>query len=118
LYNKCSTLLVPYKELADELSEKGVDSQKIIVPLGLDVNKFNPSDDKFISKRDIGFSPKDKVIGYCGRISKEKDLVTLKKSYMRLKGDYPEIKLLIVGSGPEEEMNKLKRIPDVKILFN
>ncbi|MBW2996484.1 glycosyltransferase family 4 protein [Candidatus Woesearchaeota archaeon] len=115
LYNKCTGLLVPYKELAEELEERGVESKKIIVHLGVDTGKFSPPEDKFIAKRDIGVDAKHKVVGYVGRISKEKDLVTLKKAYLRLREEYPELRLLIVGSGPDEEMNKLKKIPDVKI---
>ena len=115
LYNKCTILLVPYKELAEELEEKGVESKKIIVPLGVDTEEFKPPEDKFLAKRDIGFDPRTRVIGYCGRISREKDLITLKKAYMRLRDDYKDIGLLIVGSGLAEEMNKLKRIPNIKI---
>ncbi len=115
LYNRCSALMVPYKDLADELEEKGVMSKKLIVSLGVDTEKFRPPEDKFAAKKEIGLKPSSKVIGYCGRISKEKDLKTLKKAYLRLKNDYPEIKLLIVGDGPEEEMKKLRRIPDVSL---
>jgi len=39
----------------------------------------------------------------------------LKKAFIRLKEDYPELKLLIVGSGPKEQMNRLKEIPSVRI---
>jgi len=115
LYNRCSALVVPYKELAEELEEKGVDSKKLIVKLGVDTEKFKPPEDRFAAKKDIGIDPKSKVIGYCGRISKEKDLKTLKKAYIRLKKDYPEVRLLIVGGGPEEEMKKLRKIPDIKL---
>ncbi|MBD3355052.1 glycosyltransferase, partial [Candidatus Woesearchaeota archaeon] len=115
LYNRCSALLVPYKELADELEQKGVTSKKLVVALGVDTERFKPPEDKFKAKKEIGINPNSKVIGYCGRISREKDLATLKKAYLRLKKDYPGIKLLIVGDGPEEEMKKLRRIPDVNL---
>ena len=115
LYNKCSTLIVPYPELATELEERGVESKKAIVPLGVDITQFKPPENKYIAKQNLGFDPKSRVIGYCGRISKEKDLNTLKKAYLRLKDEYKDIRLLIVGSGPETQMNQLKKIPGVKI---
>jgi glycosyltransferase involved in cell wall biosynthesis len=45
---------------------------------------------------------------YVGRFSEEKNVQILIKALRKLKNDFPEIKLNLVGSGPEEE--KLKKI--------
>jgi len=115
LYNKCSVLMVPYPDLARELESRNIGSRKVIIPLGVDTNEFKPPEDKYLAKRKVGFDPKTRIIGYCGRISREKDLMTLKRAYLRLLEEYKDIGLLIVGSGPEEEMNKLRSLPNVKI---
>jgi len=115
LYRKCTVLMVPYKDLAIELEDKGVETEKVIIPLGVDTEQFKPPEDKYVAKQEIGFDPKTRVIGYVGRISKEKSLETLKKAYLRLRDEYKDIGLLIVGGGPEEEVKKLRNIPNVKI---
>ena len=50
---------------------------KAIVYLGTDTTKFIPPESKYEAKRRLGINPKDFVIGYCGRVSREKDLLTL-----------------------------------------
>jgi glycosyltransferase involved in cell wall biosynthesis len=115
IYNKCSLLLVPYSSLVIELKAKGITAEKTVVPLGVDYEIFRPAHDKGAAKHLIGIDPRARVIGYCGRISKEKNLAVLKKAFLRLKEDHKDIRLLIVGNGPEEEVEKLKDIPGVKI---
>jgi len=49
---------------------------------------------------------KAKIFGdllYVGRFSEEKNIQTLIKALKKLKDDFPQIKLNLVGSGPEEE---------------
>jgi len=115
LYNKCNLVLVPYKSLANDLREKGVFTREAVVQLGVSSDIFAPSENKTESKRLIGIDPSHLVIGYCGRISKEKNLNTLRRAYSRLKEDYPNLSLLIIGSGPEEELEKFKELRDIKI---
>jgi glycosyltransferase involved in cell wall biosynthesis len=52
--------------------------------------------------------PKEKIILFVGRISEEKGLVYLINTIPYLKRKIPEIKLLIVGSGPEENKMRAK----------
>jgi glycosyltransferase involved in cell wall biosynthesis len=114
-YNKCTLIMVPYSNLVIELKEKGITAEKTVVPLGVDYELFRPAHDKAAAKHYIGIDPRSRVIGYCGRISKEKNLDLLKKAFLRLKEDHKDLRLLIVGSGPDEEVEKLKDIPGVKI---
>jgi glycosyltransferase involved in cell wall biosynthesis len=55
------------------------------------------------------------VIGYCGRISKEKDIKTLMRAYISLKEFNKNIFLLLVGSGPKRDVQHIKERKDIKV---
>jgi len=110
LYNKCDIVMIPYKELEEELRKKGIHSRKAVVQLGVDSRKFVPPLDKGEAKKRIGIPPEFKVIGYCGRLSKEKNLETLREAYKLFKKKNRRCCLLIVGNGPEK--NEFKNIKD------
>ncbi len=99
VYNKCDVLIVPSKNVAEELAALGITTRKAIIPLGVDSQRFLPPDDKQQAKRAVGLKPEDKVIGYCGRLSAEKDLKTLAKAFAWLQERHPTLQLLIVGDG-------------------
>jgi len=115
LYNKCDLLLVPYKSLAHELAEKNVKAKKAVITLGIDSQKFVPAQSKMLAKKALGIDPGHNVIGYCGRLSKEKDIRTLIRAYLRLKEFNKNIFLLLVGDGPEKNIGNIKERKDIKI---
>ncbi|MCX6707513.1 MAG: glycosyltransferase family 4 protein, partial [Candidatus Woesearchaeota archaeon] len=99
LYNKSSMIFVPSDEIKDVLDENGIKTEKRIVPLGVNSREFSPPASKDSAKEKIGIGKDSIVIGYIGRIGREKDLKTLYKAFRRLKETSSNIKLLIVGSG-------------------
>jgi glycosyltransferase involved in cell wall biosynthesis len=115
LYNKCRLLLLPTKELVSCLEKNKIRTKKKIVHLGTNVAKFIPPVNKNRAKRRIGINPKLKVIGYCGRIAREKDILTLHKAFVELQKKHRDIMLLIVGTGLEEVENELKKTKKVRI---
>ena len=88
---------------------------------GLDtINKFNP---ELISEADVdeikskyGISKDDFVVGFCGRLVRDKGVIELIEAYDRLRNLYKDksIKMLIIGSPekwnglPENTLNRLK----------
>ncbi len=100
MYNKCSLLLVPSKEVEDLFSNNKVKTKMEVVHLGVDVSKFVPKS-KSAAKKRLKLSGK-KVIGFCGRIAREKDLPTLHEAFKQLK--LRNTVLLIVGEGLEKEI--------------
>jgi glycosyltransferase involved in cell wall biosynthesis len=115
LYNKCNLLIVPYKSLALDLRNRGVLTKEAVIKLGVSSDIFSPPENKAEAKKAVGIDPSSIVIGYCGRISKEKDISTLRRAYFRLKDDYQKTYLLIVGGGTKEEVEKFKELRDVKV---
>ncbi len=63
---------------------------------GIDLKIFSPRDTFPISRNEIGFSEKDFVMVYSGRINYEKGVSELIDAMLLLK-DYPNIKLMMIG---------------------
>lgn len=102
LYNKCTLLIVPSKQIGDVLSMNGITTQQKVVRLGIPTI-FKPGN-KEAAKKKIGIATNAPVIGYCGRIAREKNLTTLYKAFNKLSAY--DAKLLIVGEGldvPEQD---------------
>jgi glycosyltransferase involved in cell wall biosynthesis len=103
LYNKCDLLIVPSMEVANILKRNKIKTRKVIVNLGVNFAKFIPPIDKNKAKRKVNVNPRLKVIGFCGRIAREKDLPTLHKAFSELSKKYNNLLLLIIGKGIEEK---------------
>ncbi len=102
LYKKCTLLLVPTQEVEEKLTVLGIRTPKEIVPLGTDTKLFVPTQNKAEAKKAVGIDPKETVIGFCGRIGREKDIGTLYRAFRRVEKKHQNIKLLIVGEGIKE----------------
>ncbi len=107
MYNKCSLLLIPSANEGRMLRENKIRTQTKIVHLGTDIAKFLSPLDKKKAKKSIGIHPKQDVIGFCGRISREKDITTLYNAFRKLQKFHRNITLLIVGSGLKETEHAL-----------
>ena len=109
-YNKCSLLLLPSKEMEDLLTVHGITTKKEVLKLGIDTEIFTPVLNKNELKKKLGLNNTDFVIGYCGRLSREKDLPTLFEAFLKIRKKHKNAKLLIVGEGPQKEILKHKDI--------
>ncbi|MEM4260247.1 MAG: glycosyltransferase family 4 protein [Candidatus Woesearchaeota archaeon] len=98
-YNKCDLLMVPSQGIAELIHWQGIEKRTEVVHLGTDTEKFIPPKNKNEAKKLFGFSSEDIIIGYHGRISREKDLKTLLRAFVRLQSRFKNIKLMIVGEG-------------------
>ena len=116
LYNKCSLLMVPSLEVAEILNWHSIRTKKRIVHLGTDTSKFSPPDNKKAIKKKIGINPEHTVIGFSGRIGREKDLVTLYRAFLRLRKLYDKLILLIIGKGVQELKLMLESKKDIIVV--
>ncbi|MBU0756736.1 MAG: glycosyltransferase family 4 protein [Nanoarchaeota archaeon] len=105
IYNQAKVIMVPSLEIMELLTLLGIRTPKRIVKMGIDTNKFSQPHNKAASKKRIGFSEKDFIIGYIGRLAYVKDLKTIFWAFRRLQKKYSNVKLLIVGGGREELIN-------------
>ncbi len=111
-YNQCDLIITPSAGVNDLLSLNGIRTKKIVVPLGVDVRRFVPPPSKPMAKKAIKI-PSDKlVVGFCGRIGREKDLPTLLKAFRRVQHKH-DVMLLIVGSGLDVKAFRNPRIKQI-----
>jgi glycosyltransferase involved in cell wall biosynthesis len=101
-YNRCSLLIVPSEEVLELYQKNGIRVEKEIVHLGTDTKKFSPPQSKCAAKEHLGIDPNYLVVGYSGRIGREKDLMTLYRAFRRIEKKLPRVKLLVVGKGVKE----------------
>ena len=107
-FNRSDEILVPYHKLRDQLKAEGVKTTMTIAKLGVDINVFSPPTDKKTAKLRLGLDPHKKVVGYVGRVSREKNVSTLLEAFGKLRNK-KEVFLLIVGDGPVIQVQEFKR---------
>jgi glycosyltransferase involved in cell wall biosynthesis len=113
-YNKCDKILVPYHGLVEHLKEEGVKAPMQVAKLGVDIKRFSPMKEKSVAKQRIGIHRGKTVIGYVGRLSREKNIGVLVDAFRKL--DEPEqLLLLLVGDGEKEFKKELNLPPNCKI---
>lgn len=101
-------LIVPSKKTYNLFKEKyHVEKDIRIVPTGIEVEKF--FQEKFKKeeidslKKELGIKQSDFVVMYVGRLAKEKNIELLLEAHENLIKKDKNIKLIIVGSGPDFE---------------
>ena len=105
-YNKCDEVYLPYHDLEEQLKSYGIKTKTHIARLGIDIERFALTKNKEASKKKVKIDEKKIVIGYVGRISKEKNLTILLEAFKKI--EIPNISLLLVGSGADNLVNKFK----------
>ena len=72
-----------------------------VVPNGMDLEAFAPSTSPDAVRAALGLSQGDRVIGTVGRLVAFKGHGYLLEAFARLRPEFPTLRLLIVGDGPE-----------------
>jgi len=95
-------------EIVQEFQDAGFDSRRIRrIPNGVDTRHFTPLSgaEKKHRRRDLSLPEEGKIILYSGRISAEKGPHLLLESWLGLAAEFPDLFLLIIGSGRLQEKN-------------
>lgn len=99
--NKC--FMMQHCGLADEKIE--------IIPNAVDTRLFNPDRFDMNEVREKYQIHADSIILFTGRLTTQKGLEYLFKAFALLKKEIPHLKLLIVGTGPQE--GSLRHLSDI-----
>ncbi len=112
MYNWCDTIFVPSEDLGKKIVEMGLRSKVKLIHLGVNTKKFSPRKDKGAYKRNCGLPSDSLVIGFCGRLAREKNIETLYLAFRKLSKSYRGLKLLVVGDGLKEykDMMRSKKV--------
>ena len=78
-----------------------------VIHNGVDINKFQPTEDKAKVKAQFGLKPDDLAIVSVGRLYARKGLFTLIESMPAVVKRFPKAKFIISGKGQSDEMQKL-----------
>ena len=96
---------ISQSEYDSALKYKITSSKKMcVIENGIDFSKFKNADEcRLETRTELNISDDEIVIGVVGRISEQKDPMTSIKAFKKIKKEYPNTKLLFVGSGELEE---------------
>ncbi len=100
LHNRTDTTLVPTNELRDTLEQEGY--QKLqVVARGVETALFHPGKRCTELRRQWGLVADDELaVIYVGRISAEKNLPLVLRTFKAMQAINPKLKLVMVGDGP------------------
>ena len=99
-HNAARCTMVPTQRLKDELVMGGFE-RLIVVPRGVDTEKFSPAHRNNSLRESWGAGPGTVVLLSVGRLAVEKNLAVVVNAYSRLKQSGENVKLIFVGDGPE-----------------
>lgn len=112
--NKAQKIIVPTAKVKNKLLEYGgVEKNIFIIPTGIDYNNLKGNTNKLNLdqlKRQLGIEENDKILLSLGRVAKEKSIDNMLKAMPQIISKREDIKLLIVGAGPE--LKNLKKLAD------
>lgn len=104
-------LIVPTKKIYKFFKTKYKYDRNIhIIPTGIDVTRFYKEkfkeEDTNKLREKLGIKKDDFVILFVGRIAQEKNIKLLIDAQKEISKKYTKVKLLLIGSGPDEEICK------------
>ena len=102
----CTELIVPSHKTKEMLVRYGIKKDIYVIPTGLDLAKFDRIDNSFAESAQLrmhyGVNPDELLVLYVGRIAKEKSIDLVIEGFAKIDAKH-SAKLMIVGSGPEED---------------
>ena len=109
--NRCDLVIAPTEGIRGLLLEYGVETDIMVNPTGVEVERFKEKDPLWLRLR-YGISETDRVLLYVGRLGKEKSVDFLIRSFRQILRREQDVSLVIVAGGPEE--SSLKRLAETE----
>jgi 1,2-diacylglycerol 3-alpha-glucosyltransferase len=106
---KADCIIAPSKKTEKYLKYRcGIKNKPIyIIPTGIDIDPFNPSnftnEAKNNLKKSIGVNENDKVVLFIGRIGEEKSIDQVLSAMPEVFKTLPDTKFVLVGDGPAKD---------------
>jgi glycosyltransferase involved in cell wall biosynthesis len=99
-HNRASCTLVPTSAMREDLEKHGYLNLRVVAR-GVDTRLFNPARRSAALRQQWGVKPQQPVAIYVGRLAPEKNLPVVLQAYGAMKNAYPDVRLVLVGDGPE-----------------
>ncbi|MBI2196062.1 glycosyltransferase [Candidatus Daviesbacteria bacterium] len=103
MFAQCDLVLAPSKMLIEELGKNGFKKPISYLPNGVSLTKLEPLSDKTTNALKKKYGLKEKVVLHFGRLSHEKNVDILIKSFYLLAKKHSNVSLLIIGDGPAKK---------------
>jgi glycosyltransferase involved in cell wall biosynthesis len=96
-------ILVVNPSIGEYFKKIAIPKRTSFIPVPIQLKNFEfCQTNRVLMRRYLGIDEKTILIGYVGRFSPEKNLLTLLMSFRNVVLDNPSIKLVLVGTGPDE----------------
>lgn len=103
LYNICDLLLVPSPTMIDVLREQRMNENVAIWSRGVEKTIFHPGARDLAWRRSIGLADEPPVIGFLGRLVREKGLGIFAETLAELRRREVPHQVMVIGEGPARE---------------
>ncbi len=104
--NRCDHVIVPSREIQEIISDT-VTTPISVIPTGVPLERFENGNDQWL-RQNYDIPEGNKILLFVGRLTKEKNLPFLLRTFRILKQTMPETTLVITAQGPlEEELKDL-----------
>ncbi|MBR0598455.1 glycosyltransferase [Sinanaerobacter chloroacetimidivorans] len=102
---KCDAVIAPTLSVKEYLVNVGVSRQKLVLPTGIDFEKYNVIDDDFINNIRLSQAPNgETLLCSVSRLAVEKNINFLIRGLKYVKENTDvRFKCMIIGNGPERE---------------
>lgn len=98
IYDSASLIINVSKFVSQNINTINPHDKKSIVVLnGIDLSSFSPNKQNKLCRSELYFNENDFILAYSGKINPEKGIMELVRA-MKILKDYPQIKLLVMGS--------------------
>lgn len=98
-HNRSGGTLVPTRAMADALQRNDF-ARVHIWPRGVDAELFSPARRSEALRADWGLAPDQLALLYVGRLAPEKNVELALQSYLAIRAERPDARLVWVGDGP------------------
>jgi 1,2-diacylglycerol 3-alpha-glucosyltransferase len=102
LCREMDLVIAPSAGLQRVLVGLGVQSPIVVLPNGIDLAPFREKREPMLPES-VGLLPGGVVLIYVGRLGPEKNLTFLVRAFAGVAAAFPEVRLLLVGDGPERD---------------
>ncbi|MFU8773069.1 MAG: glycosyltransferase [Anaerolineales bacterium] len=101
-FKSCDLIIAPSQSIKNILEKYANGSHIEFVPNGVDISPFTHFVEPY-PRSQLGFSDKDIILIYVGRLGPEKNIPLLLRAFAGTTKAFDNIGLLILGDGPERE---------------
>lgn len=98
-HNRTDATLVPTQELRDTLAQDGYQNLQVVAR-GVDTTLFHPNKRSTELRQQWGVADGELAVIYVGRISAEKNMPLVLRTFEAMLANNPKLKLVLVGDGP------------------